>query len=212
MIVLVSGSTKTMRGIGNVPNLGVFFNPNSSNYRKQIVPVGMPWAADNAAYIGFDRDRFESMIDTLYIRRIPNCLFLAVPDVVGKARETLRSFLRWQPLLKRFGWPLAFVAQDGLTLSMMPWEDFDVLFVGGSTRWKLGIEAHTLCAYASACGKRIHIGRVNSPMRAELFSEFDPSFDGTATSRFGNVYIPKMLKAATDGNKFGPRTPQRELF
>lgn len=118
MRVLVSGSTKTMREIGNVPNLGVFFNPNSkSNYRKQCVPDRMPWAADNAAFSNFNASAFESMIDTLHWRRIPGCLFVAVPDVVGDAVATCRKFREWQPLLRRFGWPLAFVGQDGAQYS-----------------------------------------------------------------------------------------------
>lgn len=200
-----------MRRVGNVPNLGIFFNPNSRQFRTQAVPEGMPWAADNAAYSGFDADAFERMVDTLRQRRLPGCLFLTIPDVVADAVATLRSFWKWRPRLITHGFPLAFVAQDGLTAQMTPWDYFDVLFVGGSTRWKLGIQAHTLCAYAKAFGKGVHVGRVNSDRRAELFSDVADSIDGTATSMYGNIYIPKMLASVRRGNRFGPRTPQREL-
>lgn len=201
-----------MKRTGNVPNLGVFFNPNSSNYRQQVVPDGMPWAADNAAFSGFNAEKFESMLGTLAQRAIPNCLFVTVPDVVGNSAHTCALFRAWQPRLAIFRFPLAFVAQDGLTALAAPWNLFDVLFVGGSTRWKLGIQAHMICAYAKALGKRVHIGRVNSPKRAEWFSDVADSIDGTATSRYGDIFIPKMLGAARDGNKHGPREPQRELF
>ncbi len=172
----------------------------------------MPWAADNAAFTGFNERKFEMMLDALAHRAIPNCLFVTAPDVVGKSEETCALFRMWQPRLKLYGWPIAFVGQDGLRARDTPWPLFDVFFVGGSTRWKLGIQAHTLCAYAKALGKRVHIGRVNSPMRAELFADVADSIDGTATSRYGDVYIPIMLAAARDGVKHGPREPQRELF
>lgn len=206
-----------MRRIGNVPNLGVFFNPNSSNYRRQIVPLGMPWAADNAAYVGFDPDKFELMLDTLHHRQIPGCLFVASPDDVtsdfkkGSPAVTMSLFERWAPAIARCGFPLAFVGQDGVRASDLPWGRFDVLFLGGSTRWKLGIQAHTLAGYAKACGVGVHVGRVNSPKRAEIFADVADSIDGTATSRYGNVFIPPMVAAARAGVKHGPRTPQREL-
>jgi hypothetical protein len=213
MIVFVSGATATMRRIGHVPHLGVFFNPNSySNAKRQVVPAGMPWAADNAAFTRFDPDAYLRMLDTLHHRRIPNCRFVSMPDVVGDAGATLRAFWRWRITVARYGFPLAFVAQDGLIARTAPWPWFDVLFVGGSTRWKLGIQAHTLCGYAKALGKGVHIGRVNSPMRAELFADVADSIDGTATSRYGDVYIPIMTAAARAGARHGPRTPQREMF
>lgn len=209
-MVLVSGSTDTMRAIGPAPNLGVFFNPNSSNYRRQVVPAGMPWAADNAAFSGFDAVRFLRMLDTLAARRLPGCLFVTVPDVVGRSADTCALFRIWALRLHVYGFPLAFVGQDGLQFHDVPWDDFSVFFVGGSTRWKLGIQAHTLCAYAKALGKRVHVGRVNSAPRAALFTDVADSIDGTATSRYGRIYIPRMLAAARQA--VWTRTPQRELF
>ncbi len=207
-----------MRRIGNVPNLGVFFNPNSSNYRRQIVPSGMVWGADNAAYTGFNSDRFELMLDTLHHRHIPGCLFVASPDDVtsdfrrGDPAITRSLFDRWQPVISRCGFPVAYVAQDGIRASDLPWGRFSVVFLGGSTRWKLGIQAHTIAGYAKARGCGVHVGRVNSPKRIELFADVADSIDGTATSRYGDVFIPPMVAAAKVGSKHGVRTPQRELF
>ena len=42
---------------------------------------------------------------------------------------------------------------------------FDVLFIGGSTDWKLGAAARGVVKEAKARGKRVHMGRVNSLRR-----------------------------------------------
>lgn len=54
------------------------------------------------------------------------------------------------------------MAQDGLTIETCPWGEFDVLFLGGSTEWKLGPEARELTAEARRRGLPVHMGRVNS--------------------------------------------------
>ena len=38
----------------------------------------------------------------------------------------------------------ALVAQDGLECCVIPWDAFDVLFVGGTTQWKLSDPAYVL--------------------------------------------------------------------
>jgi hypothetical protein len=38
------------------------------------------------------------------------------------------------------GFPVAFVARDDLEHLTVPWDDFDALFIGGSTSWKLAAE------------------------------------------------------------------------
>ncbi len=209
---MVSGSTKTMRrimGITPIEHLGVFFNPASSNYRNQD-PCGLPWAADNGGYRGVNVLAFERMLNTLHLRQLPRCLFVVAPDVLANANATTASFFQWLPMLKRYGWPIAYVAQDGLMVLTTPWRYFDVLFIGGTTRFKLGVEAYTLCGYAKALGKGVHIGRVNSPTRLEMFSDVADSVDGTATSMYGDVYIPIMLEAAA--RKPASRHLQRELL
>lgn len=45
---------------------------------------------------------------------------------------------------------------------------FDVLFLGGSTAWKLGSAARRLTTEAKARGKQVHMGRVNSLKRLML--------------------------------------------
>ena len=76
------------------------------------IKEGAPWAGDNQAFTqGFDPDIFFPWLDTMSPYR-DNCLFLTVPDVVGDAVGTVNLWRKWAG---RFhGWPLAFVAQDGI--------------------------------------------------------------------------------------------------
>ena len=68
------------------------------------------------------------------------CLFAAAPDVVGDAAATLQRSERMLDWIRYAGFPVAFVARDGLEHLTVPWDDFDALFIGGSTSWKLAAE------------------------------------------------------------------------
>ncbi|OQA22636.1 MAG: hypothetical protein BWY63_00724 [Chloroflexi bacterium ADurb.Bin360] len=57
---------------------------------------------------------------------------------------------------------------------------FDVLFVGGSTQYKLGPEAAACIAWAKRRGRWVHVGRVNSLTRFRYFQLLGAdSCDGT---------------------------------
>jgi hypothetical protein len=77
----------------------------------QAIKQGALWAGDNCAFRGFDADRFIAWLTKMEPYRA-TCLFIVVPDKVADAAGTLDLWREWQPRLK--GWPLAFVAQDGL--------------------------------------------------------------------------------------------------
>jgi hypothetical protein len=49
--------------------------------------------------------------------------------------------------------PIALVAQDGLEPLPVPWEQLEALFIGGSSRWKLGPHAARLVREAKERGK-----------------------------------------------------------
>jgi hypothetical protein len=95
----------------------------------------------------------------------PRALFATAPDVVGDAVATLQHSVPFLPVIRELGYPAALVAQDGLEHLEVPWDGFDVLFIGGSTTWKLGPAAARLAAEAKARGKSVHMGRVNSALR-----------------------------------------------
>ncbi len=65
---------------------------------------------DNGAFAKFDQVGYERMLDR-YIAEAPP-LFVTAPDIVGDASGTLRLFAQWQPRLRRYPYPIAFVAQD----------------------------------------------------------------------------------------------------
>jgi hypothetical protein len=79
------------------------------------------------------------------------------------------------------GYPIAFATQDGLEVDEAPWDELNVLFVGGSDFHKLGPSAWALIRRAQELGKWVHIGRVNSALRLGMFWTAD-SWDGTTLS------------------------------
>ena len=98
------------------------------------------------------------------------------------------------PKIRGLGIPAAYVAQDGQESLPVPWDEFDVLFVGGSTDWKLGKHARRLVADAKARGKWVHMGRVNSEKRLR-YAKFIgcDSADGTYIAFGPDVNLPDVL-------------------
>jgi hypothetical protein len=187
VIVLVSGATVD---VGAAPdNIGVLVVPNQGN-RIDALQLHRPWAIDNGAYSGLD---YESFIELLRdARQVPDCIFVAAPDVPFDASATLQKFSVWGPMIRSLGYSVALVAQDGLTVRMTPWAAIDALFIGGTTEWKMSSQTDTLLAYAAALGKWRHVGRVNSRRRmAHFFGRCD-SIDGSGFSKW-----PKRIKLAS---------------
>jgi hypothetical protein len=115
-----------------------------------------------------------------HIGHSSRCLFVTAPDVVADAAATLTRSRPWLPRIRDLGLPAALVAQDGLEHRRVPWDQFDTMFIGGSTRWKLGAAAADLIGEARARGKTVHMGRVNSHQRWVLAAERGvDSVDGT---------------------------------
>lgn len=148
----------------------------------QQPPDGQPWAADNGRFNSPHEYSDEGYLAWLEKMRphADRCLFATAPDVVGDAAATLALSLPMLPKIRAAGYPAAFVAQDGLTIETTPWDEFDCLFVGGTTEWKLSEVAYQLAAEAKRRGKWTHMGRVNSwqRFRAAAAAGYD-SADGT---------------------------------
>lgn len=172
--------------------LGFIDTPKQGNKR----PAGLNWCADNGRYgkgwPGLNRwlrwlDRNTGDAAT--------CWFATAPDVVGNADATLAESRFWLPVLRDFGYPAALVAQDGLTPGQVPWQEIDVLFIGGSTRWKWGDAPRALITAALERGKRVHMGRVNSGRtfrQARLLGCH--SADGTFLTYGPTKNLPRMLR------------------
>jgi hypothetical protein len=202
MVILVSGATPTMRRLRGTRGLGVLFIPRARTSVDTLWP-GCVAAADNGAFTAFDVRAFTTMLDRL--RGVP-LQFVAAPDVVGNAADTLQRFRRWAPTIQAHGFPVALVGQDGLTVPTVPWDDIDAFFIGGTTGWKLSRDARTLAAYAKARGKWVHMGRVNSRTRAHYAEQIGcDSIDGTCFSRWADVKVPKGLQWIAPLPLFGGR-------
>jgi hypothetical protein len=193
MRLLVSGATAALRRHAHPHSLGTLVVPHAGNRLDAVLTPGVPWAADNAAFSGFDAPAFLALLAKLAGR--PDCRFVACPDVVGDAAATLTSFALWQPLVTSLGLPVALVAQDGLTGQAVPWDRIEALFVGGSTDWKVGERAAELVREAKRRGLWVHFGRVNTRKRfRHAFRLGCDSVDGSGFSRWPDQRIPMALR------------------
>ena len=158
-------------------------------------PEGVPWCADNGAFSDrFDEDKWWRFLEA-NAYAAADCLFAVAPDVVGDAEATLERSLPWLPKIRALGYPVALVAQDGWEgLPEIPWDDFDCLFIGGTTGWKLGPWARRAVADAKAEGKWVHMGRVNSERRWRYADAIGvDSCDGTFLTFGPDTNLPKLL-------------------
>lgn len=191
MILFVSGATATVKKWRQV---GEFIVPGAGSAPDSLRLVPGLWAMDNGAYSGFDAAAFVRMLERFDGRT--GCRFVAAPDAVADAHQTLRQWPFWSRLIRGVGFVPALVAQDGLTVPDVPWSELGALFIGGSTEWKLGPQARTLCAYAKTRGLWVHIGRVNSRERIWHFASYADSFDGGQYSMFPDRRIPEGVHDA----------------
>ncbi|WP_454232064.1 hypothetical protein [Mycolicibacterium fortuitum] len=184
-------------------NLGFIDTPRQGNKR----PEGITWCADNGCFgKGFDEQQWWAwLVDNA--NQSSHCLFATAPDVVGDAAATLERSRPWLPKIRELGYPAAFVAQDGQENLPVPWDEFDVLFIGGSTKWKLGPQARGIVAEANRRGKHVHMGRVNSRRRYQYAQAIGcDSVDGTFLVFGPEVNLPRLMSWVDEA------ASQEELF
>jgi hypothetical protein len=171
---------------------GALLTPQMGN----VIPDGVIYGIDNGCFNPKVSAKFKaaSYLAWLDKRDRHSCLFATAPDVVGDAAATLERSLPLLPRIRALGFKAALVAQDGLELLDIPWDAFDVLFIGGSTEWKLGAAARALCLEARARGKWVHVGRVNSEKRLTICAEQleADSADGTFLKFGPKINIPRL--------------------
>lgn len=178
--------------LGARPDLGVILTPQTG-YKVDLATT--PWAADNGCFSSPELFRLDSYLVWLAARRFwrDTCLFATAPDVLGDARAT---WLRSAPILREIrdlGLPAALVAQDGLEGMAVDWDAFDVLFIGGSTSWKLSHHAKVLTARAKQQGKSVHMGRVNGVRRMQTALMWGcDSADGTYLAYGPDKNVPRL--------------------
>lgn len=177
MLYFATASTELVRDAMRAGRLGQIVTPAAGN---RLIP-GVVWVADNSIF-GNKYPGDEAYLAWLarYVPHADKCRFVVAPDVVCDAAATLA---RSTPLLSRIralGFPVAYVAQNGASPEALPWDAFDVLFIGGDDEFKLGFDAHVLTRVALRLGKPIHMGRVNSRKRLRYAESIGcSSCDGT---------------------------------
>ena len=144
------------------------------------------------------------------------------------------TLARSGPMLARIreaGFPVALAAQNGARAGDMPWDEFDVLFLGGfpecvrcgcpsrvslreqprcpycghrMAEWKLRAAARELAREAIRRGKRVHMGRVNSLRRMRYALSIGcSSADGTFLRNGPDILLPELLGWMRDVNDQG---------
>lgn len=143
--------------------LGYMEVPGQARYREQC--PNAVWVADNGCFSEkrFKQDHWFRWLSSR--EHINRCVFATAPDVFGNAAATLERSTPWLPKIRALGYPSAFVAQDGITADLTPWDDFDCLFIGGTDAFKLGAQARALVIEARRRDKWVHLGRCNSQKR-----------------------------------------------
>lgn len=161
---------------------GVLLSPVNGGCARFALDVGMKWCGDNDSFAGkFDHDVFMEWLDEMKPYK-ESCVFIAAPDVLGDCDATMARFKKYANGIRKKGFPVALVAQDGQENFEMP--NCDVLFVGGTTAWKMGPGAGACIQTAKSSGRWVHVGRVNSRKRIRHFALLGAdSFDGTTISR-----------------------------
>ncbi|MFC8449533.1 hypothetical protein [Kitasatospora sp. NPDC057223] len=199
MLYLANPSTPDIRAAMTAGDLGCITTPRQGN----PVPPGAWWAADNGRFgKGWPgSERWWTWLTGQVHRYDPDhCLFAVAPDRPFDAPATLADSAPWLPRIRSLGIPAAYAAQDGCDEpDLLPWPDFDVLFIAGTTNWKTGVVAERLARQARQLGKNVHMGRVNSRRRLHLADYFGcATSDGTYLTYGPDQNLPRLLNWLAD--------------
>lgn len=196
MLYLSTPSGPAVRAQMRAGRLGWMNTPRQGNR----LPHGVTWAADNGRYgKGWPgTDRWLRWLAE-HQDRADTCLFAVSPDVPMDAAATLKESTPWLERIRDLGYPAAFAAQDGAEGTCLPWDEFDVLFLAGSTEWKLGQAARGLTDEALARDKQVHMGRVNSARRYSYARSIGcQSADGTFLAFAPDTNLARCLRWASE--------------
>ncbi len=198
MVMYLTGggvNPKTLPVLLAHPQIGVLTQP-ASLHRAYVEPFRV-WAADNGCFA-----KGDTFVLSDYLRWLggfsdiaSRCVFATAPDVVGDSRKTWARSQPVFPQLRALGFKAALVAQNGIEDMDVAWDEFDAIFLGGDTAWKLSVCAQSVVAEAKRRGKWAHMGRVNSLRRLERAEQFGcDSVDGNYLGFGPNTNLPKLLR------------------
>lgn len=169
-------SENTLRTYG-----GLLTSPAQGNDPARAAERGMAWAMDNDCFVRYDPPAVLKALQKW--QGVPGCKFATVPDVVRNHEETLLLFRAWIGTYHRFGFPPAFVLQNGVTLRAVPFDSIAAVFIGGDDMFKRSQTVREIVAESRRRGKWVHAGRVNGRRRiSDCLQLRADSFDGTGYS------------------------------
>lgn len=199
LMIFLTGSgltAKTLPVLTTHPMIGVLTQPKS--YVPSLVKPFRVWAADNGCFnpavsAAFSLDRYLAWLEGFAAMRAP-CAFVTAPDVVADAAATWERSRTALPLIRAAGWKAALVAQNGIEDMDVARGEFDALFLGGDTAWKLSDHARAVSGEAKRRGLWVHMGRVNSLRRLEVAVDFGcDSVDGNFLGFGPDQNLPRLL-------------------
>lgn len=169
--------------VGSIPHMvdgtiGFIATPRQGQYP----PPGVVWCLDNNCFgkEEFNEAKWWKWVQSPLLDRT-TCAFVTAPDVVGDAQATTIKSMPWLTRIRELGYRVAFVAQDGCDEYRPPWDEFDVLFIGGTDSFKLGPLPRLLAREARLRNIGVHCGRVNSLKRLRYAEAIGcQSADGTS--------------------------------
>jgi hypothetical protein len=137
VLYLANASSPTVRAAMLRGELGQMCTPAEG---RAPLP-GVQWAADNGCYgKGFPGEARWLAWLRRHAGHASRCLWATAPDVFlpdlgrGDALATLERSWDWLPEIRHLGYRAALVAQDGLEDLDVPYNAFDVLFLGLTDR------------------------------------------------------------------------------
>ncbi len=184
--------------------IGHLFSPGSQRGPFEFIP----YCLDNGRFGAGEEWSEAAWLKMLNWARLSGQRpgWALVPDVVGDRTGTLDSWRQYVAVVRGYGWPLAFAVQDGMTPLDVP-EEAQVVFVGGTTEWKL----QTLAMWCGAF-PRVHIGRVNTYKRLWLCHDAGAeSIDGTGWMRGDQIQYRGLMAYLSESTGGTVRHRQMEL-
>lgn len=213
--------------LGVLLSAGTSGEPGCKANLAEHIPDYCAWGYDNGCYAS------EGAFDeAVWIKRLAeivytidgahdSCLFAVAPDVFNPAKmcgdpiATIERSLPVLEMIRSIGVPAALVYQDGLEdlEHLIPWDAFDVAFLGGGDDFKLGrptvrnrngsldyneasektLAWWRLMARTVEEGKEIHVGRVNTRVRMNYSWRLGAqSCDGTMVAFSGEKGVEQL--------------------
>ena len=159
--------------------------------RKIIRPYGL----DNGCFARFEENTWNRQVEEAK-RTEPK--FVCLPDIVGDARRTLELFELFKS--KTIGVHRALVLQDGIGDFDIPWNELSAVFVGGSDNFKIAPECVNACKTAKILNKWVHVGRVKTSGRMQIWLDLGDSLDGIGISQY-DAMLEDLLTLVNAENK-----------